>query len=268
MNDNRGRPTAESNRLLIVWGSILFLALVMAVCGYGVYILSCPPVIGEADKATLSTAYATWALFVVTAFLVFGIVLGWLQLKADHERPRRESALRLGSDWVENHSERGSAALILINAFDPPQIVCVKNRQEMWVDSKHLYLLSRVFPKFLDENKKKLPSEKLDEIVCSMINGKPMYKISEDESAELRWLVVQYLNRIEVVFLAWLKSIADKEMIEEQFMPLLDIEEGDLLASRFRQGTQNKKAWPATNAFVEEWKRRNQDKSIARSVVA
>jgi hypothetical protein len=115
---------------------------------------------------------------------------------------------------------------------------------------------------------KKLSGEEQSGIVCAMPGKKKMYRISDDESAELRWLVVRYLNRIEVVFLAWLKSIADKEMIEEEFMPLVDPEEGDHLASRFREGKQNEKAWPATKAFVDEWKKRNQDISIARTVVA
>lgn len=138
----------------------------------------------------------------------------------------------------------------------------------MWVDGRHLHLLTRVFPTFLPENLDKLSLEEMAKTIHQLPDGKIVVMISADQSAELRWLVVQYLNQMEAVLLAWLKSIADKEMIEEEFMPLVDTQEGDLLASRFRQDKQNGSAWPAIKAFVDEWHKRNDGKSIAKPVVA
>ena len=146
----------------LVWCSALFIVLVAAAYTHGIYIMAANPV-GGADQAAVSTAYATWALFVVTSLLVFGIALARRQLMADHERSRRELALRLAAEWVNNQ--------------------------------------------------------------------------------------------------------CDREMIEEEFMPLIIPQEGDLHAERFRQGAQNENAWPATKAFVEEWRKRNQSESIARPVV-
>lgn len=249
-----------------VWKGVLFVAVVGGVCAWGASIVGHDPEI-LAGQAAVSTAYATWALFCVTALLLFGIVVAWAQLRAEHERSRREFAIRLGADWINSQCERNSDAMRLINAFGTSEIDCVKARKEMWVDGRHQDLLTRVFPTFLHENLGKLSLEEKAKTIHQLPDGKTIVMISADQSAELRWLVVQYLNQMEVVLSAWLKSIADKEMIEEEFMPLVDSQEGDLLAARFRQDKQNGSAWPAIKAFVDEWRKRNDGKSTARPAV-
>lgn len=113
----------------IVWKSVLFVAVVGVVCAWGISIVGHDPKTLP-DQAASSTAYATWALFCVTALLLFGIALAWTQLRAEHERSRREFAIRLGADWINSQCERNSDAMRLINAFGTSEIDCVKARKK------------------------------------------------------------------------------------------------------------------------------------------
>lgn len=78
------------------------------------------------------------------------------------------------------------------------------------------------------------------------------------QSAELRWLIVSHLNELEAVFSGWLHSVADREMIEQQFSgfvnPIAGDLPGDYLAERFRNASRVD-LWPATSAFVDHYRK-------------
>lgn len=200
----------------------------------------------------VSTAFATWSLVLFTAILSVGVFVAWWQLRADHARSRGELAIQLGTQWVRDHCERCADAMRLINAMSSEETKQIRRREAVSVDYKLHPMLARVFPEFAQ----------------ATTNGDSRINLDAQHSSELRWLVVRHLNQLESIFSAWLYTIADRQIIEDEFMSLIATEDGDLLAERFRAGSDNKGGWPAIAAFVAEWRLRNQQIPVGRASVA
>lgn len=183
-------------------------------------------------------------------FVAIAIQIGvaYRQLKADHERSRREKSVELLMEWTQQIKKEGSVARKIIETFDPEQCRELVNQQEIKVAKKHKKLLSEFFKENNSDN-----SEGLKEN-CNDIT------LSESQSAELRWHAVSYLNSLESVLVAWQYSVVDREVIEQQFSYLFKPSDGHAALHDFRVAAGGEKSYPAIEIFsnhVEENRRKS-----------
>jgi hypothetical protein len=74
--------------------------------------------------------------------------------------------------------------------------------------------------------------------------------LSSSQTAEIRYLVIKYLNTLETVLAGWRHNISDRAMIDEEFQYLLDSKEGHKMLKLFRQ-VQGEEAYPAILEFEQ-----------------
>ncbi|SCM82461.1 hypothetical protein KL86SPO_50232 [uncultured Sporomusa sp.] len=56
---------------------------------------------------------------IINAFAVFGVILLWFQIKAEHERDRREKTVDLLLAWNESLKKETSLARKIVEGFSP-----------------------------------------------------------------------------------------------------------------------------------------------------
>ena len=142
---------------------------------------------------------------IVGSLAIVGIALqvfiSHRQLKADHERSRREKSVDVLMEWSKNLKKEGSVARKIIECLNEEQCREVFKQQELKINIKHEALLVQLFGKDLDGLDE--PSEKI--------------MLTEAQSTELRWHAISYLNSLEFTLVAWQHSVVDKQIIESQF---------------------------------------------------
>lgn len=87
------------------------------------------------------SAIANSIIALVNIIMAFTIFLAWKQIKADHERSRREAAIQLISSWVSTLTQRASAARKLVDAFTFDQAKALFNQEGFELDSKYSGLI-------------------------------------------------------------------------------------------------------------------------------
>lgn len=101
----------------------------------------------------LSALDPNWVSAIANCLMACGVFLAWRQillanaeLKADHERSRREKAIELCADWARNVKENTSDAVRIINSLTPADAAHVRNRQSVSIDENLLPIPSRSLP--------------------------------------------------------------------------------------------------------------------------
>jgi hypothetical protein len=193
---------------------------------------------------------ATWISAVANIFIALGVGLAWWSFRGDHERSRREKAIELISQWALNMNKRGSAARKLVETLDREKSKLLFNQEPLEIGKKHIGLLRAA----LEAKVNKIEG---DEIT-----------LDENQSSELRWQVVTYLNNLESVLSAWRHNIVDREIITEQFRYLVSKTEGHYILEEFRVVAGGSHTYPAIQEFVEHIKTElnKSDKSGKRPV--
>lgn len=170
------------------------------------------------------------------------------QLKADHERSRREKSVELLMEWTKQIKKEGAVARKIIETFDAEQCRELFNQQEIKIAKKHKKLLSEFFKGNSFEEGE--GAEENDNDIT----------LSESQSAELRWHAVSYLNSLESVLVAWQYSVVDRDVIEQQFSYLFKPADGHAALHDFRVAAGGEKSYPAIEVFsnhVEENRRKS-----------
>ena len=170
----------------------------------------------------------------IAALAVF-IQIGLLrkQLKADHERSRREKSVDLLLDWTKTLKEDSSLARKIVEGIEGGQVRNLYNQEETRVPVKHKELLMKVLG----------ADEKLEEE-----NGYVI--LPGDKAAKLRWHVMTYLNILESILVAWQYSVVDREIIEHQFSYLFAPERGHSALEDFRIAAGGENSFPAIAVFA------------------
>jgi hypothetical protein len=76
------------------------------------------------------------------------------------------------------------------------------------------------------------------------------HTLTVEQSSELRWEIVTYLNALEVILSAWNHGIADKRMLEEQFRYLVSTQTGSYFLKNFRIAAGGAHSFPNVEKFV------------------
>jgi hypothetical protein len=153
------------------------------------------------DLGTFIALIATAVVTGVSAAIIF------LQLRLDHERSRRDTAVKLIREWTVNQRIETSAVIQLVKKFTLEQcetLVDNKNILIPNIDITAQDILNCLLPGFPDILEKDIAQE--NKLV-----------ISGRYAAYIRFRTVSYLNMLESILSAWNCGIARRDIIEEQF---------------------------------------------------
>ena len=174
--------------------------------------------------------------------LIYQIHLAQKQLKADHERSRRERSVDVLLEWAKNMKQHSSLARKIVESLNEEQCRNLYSQESIKLPKKHKSSLVKIL-NLKDEDVK----EENGDII-----------LTEDQASEIRWHVMAFLNMLESVLVAWQYSIVDREIIEHQFAYLFSSEEGHAALKYFRTAAGGEKAFPAIEIFsghIEEKRR-------------
>jgi hypothetical protein len=155
------------------------------------------------------------------------------QMKADHERSRRQLANEHILVWTNSLNRSTSSARKLADLLDEEDCRKLVAEQEL----------------VLNADRKGLVEACLTNHV-GIVEKEGRIVLSSAQVAEIRYLVVRYLNTLETVLAGWRHSISDQTIISEEFRYLLEPKQGHKMLKVFRQslGDEN---YPAIHQFEE-----------------
>ena len=189
------------------------------------------------EASQLSTVIGSLAIFGI----IFQIYLASKQIKADHERSRREKAVELIKDWSKSVQREQTWARKLVEQFSAEQCRYLFNQSCFDLPKKLEPHLHQFFE--IEKDQKK--------------NGS--ITLTEKQVVTLRWYIVSYLNLLEAILVSWQYSVVDREIIEHEFSFLFSPEQGHFALSEFRSAAGGQKTYPAIEIFANhlEEKRRS-----------
>ena len=208
-----------------------------------------------------SPASANWVdlvTMIATCVAALSVVFVWRQIRADHERSRREQALELMKFWTSqnNYDEPffvfGRNLLMTLNREQSEKVYgCL----EFSVDNDQLELL-KIFRKSI---KNRLHGA--DEVHTE--EQKNGHSLTKTESRALRMVATTFLNRLEVVATAWCSGITDKSMIEEEFKIIIAPKTGKFIMEDILSFSP---VYPSLKAIIDHMKSSTNGKPNKRPV--
>lgn len=199
------------------------------------------------------TGYGTLTIAIANSIMLGIIFFTYKQYvayqktsKEDHERSRRELALKLLMHWDTNMQRQGTIARKLVENFNDDLCKKLKLQEEFSLEAKYIDLLKGSINHLLDDKRR-------DELDENKKSGQPII-VNQQESAELRWAVVSYLNSLEVILSGWKNNICDREMISEQFQFLFSSENNQYILENLRKELGYTHTYPNIYAFIEQIK--------------
>ena len=180
--------------------------------------------------------WGTWASVFVQGGIVAMIVVAFRQMKADHERSRRERVLDLMQFWTSSivpHAKRVYAARDLVAQLEHKQCEALWRAEDLKLDSKHeLHLLLTLG---ISEGDLKKTSD-----------GEFLV-IPKEKTLQIREVLAFYMNCLEVVFCAWRHNIGDSAFLSEEFGALLATPDGRYPLDEIRSATGK---YPSIAAYI------------------
>lgn len=170
-------------------------------------------------------------------FVATQALLAQKSLKADHERSRREKAIKLLMHMDVIRQRQSSIARKFAETLSFEQSKALLNQESFTVDSKHKELLLGCVSKesSLHESSK---------------NPDGQIEIPVSDCADIRWQIVSYLNNLESTLSAWRHNVADRDMLEEQYHFLVSPSDGHYLLKEFRKAAGGPRHFPSIEEFV------------------
>lgn len=95
---------------------------------------------------------ATIASSIALIGIALQVYIAHKQLKADHERSRREKSVELLMEWSRNLKKEGSVARKIIECLNEEQCREIFNQQEVKISKKHENLLRQLFKNKIKEH--------------------------------------------------------------------------------------------------------------------
>lgn len=172
------------------------------------------------------------------------------QIKADHERSRREKSIDILISWSNSLTKENSITRKILDNLSEDQCKNVLQQEEFKIHKKHEPLLQQLF------------GQDLDSAVDDFITIKPQ------QSAALRWNAITYLNSLEFTFVAWQYSVIDRKIIEDEFQYLFNPDNGSEVLKNFRKASGGSGVFPAIEIFNTHITQKSKEKLIQKSNVA
>lgn len=136
------------------------------------------------------------------------VILVWRQLKADHERSRRERSLDLMSDWNNARYRSDSAAdiVLLVEELDDKQSSSLWKKEPIEFDNTLKPIIDVIASVFNQE-------DSISKDGDSFILGQPLVSLMKAD-------LTHYLNSLEIIATAWRHHAVDRDIIEEEFVAI------------------------------------------------
>jgi len=173
-----------------------------------------------------------WVTAIASVVTASAVVLAYLQFRGDHERSRRQLSITLLESWVQNLTQHSTAARKLVDEFSEEQAKRLFQQEPFIVEKKYVPILNAALNNSIE-------------------NENEDYTLSVQQSSQLRWELINYLNSLEVILSAWNNNIADRDMLEEQFRDLVSPEQDIYLLKNFRKAIGGASIYPCIEEFVE-----------------
>ncbi len=197
------------------------------------------------EIVNLGTLTFSAASFISVLVLLF-------QIKSDHEKSRREKAIEMLFEWADKKSEEMEYAKKIVEKFSSEQCRKLYLEEEFIVDK----LLYYDIKKMLNRNKIK------DE------DNMEKFSLSKLEVKKIKYFITKYLNLLESILVAWQYSVADREIIENEFSSLYSLKEGQSLLQNYRVACGNADKFPAIELFCIRLEERAKGKLKEKGNVA
>lgn len=187
------------------------------------------------------SATAVLAIWIQTRTSAASYQLLVTQIASDHERSRRENAVRLLFQWSQSLNKKTSTARRLAESLTVEQV-----RSLFTEDSLTLGIANLVDVRVcLDDPDEFIATEEL-------VIGKREIVLTGCALKEIKWQVVRYLNLLESVFAARRFNTADREILDEQFGYLVSTKDGKDVLGALRRALGGPTALPAIEEFARE----------------
>ena len=81
---------------------------------------------------------------IINTFALGGVILLWIQIKAEHERSRREKAVDLLLKWNDSLKKETTAARRVVEEFTPDQCRCLYKEEPFCVNKKQYKAIFKI----------------------------------------------------------------------------------------------------------------------------
>jgi hypothetical protein len=153
----------------------------------------------------------TWILIATVVVAAISAILVWKQLRADHERSRRELAMNILRDWSNSLEVETASVLRFVRLLNVEQCEKLEDRKPFTVESSEetaaLLKACLVF---------RFPEVNMDQQFDHNLSNKTI-TINSIYSGYIRFITAKFLNNLESVMVAWYENIAQPGIIEGQF---------------------------------------------------
>jgi hypothetical protein len=186
-----------------------------------------------------------WILIGTVVVAAVSAILVWLQLRADHERSRRELAVNLIKEWSDSIDVETASVIRLVRELNREQCELLVSRKPFKVDKTNLDFVRSCFEiRFPEINN---DPEFDQQSVNTTIN------INYKYSGYIRFVAARYVNSLESIMIAWYESVAQPRIIEGQFRFLRSAPESSLVTLReaICRDNNNVDGFPCITRFLE-----------------
>jgi len=200
------------------------------------------------DWADIATIVGSTAIIGVLAQAYFI----FKQIKADHERSRREKSVELLIEWTKRLGADSAFARKVVESLSEEQCRNLYNSEPVTIPAKFVSDTKHFLGLNIDDTQH--------------VNGSII--ISTEQASKLRWCVTSYLNMLESILVAWQYSVVDRVIIEKEFSYLFSVEKGHAALKHFRAAAGGESSFPAIEIFANHINEVRRKSLIEKSNVA
>lgn len=193
---------------------------------------------------------AFWSINLGDVFTYILLIVGFLftrkqllemikQRKENHKREEINKTIEILMEWTNSLEEESSRARKIADLLEESQLRDINDENEINVE------------KCCKEAKKHIKA------LFAIADG-DIKTIAEKNSSKIRWLLINYLNRLETIMIAWNEGAVQQDLIEKQFSYLFESSYKRATLSNFRKIIGNE-AYPCIAAFEEYINKRSQE---------
>jgi hypothetical protein len=215
----------------------------------------------ETPEGITALATCLAALFALLALM--SVALLNRQIRADHDRSRRERAVDLMMCYVTTHDPSNHQIVFGLNlsfVLTEEQCHSLWEREPFAVLDKHQHLLDTwrtACNSSLNGSKsRKSPGDGSSNSVLTL---------SASEVYMLRSIATNFLNKLELVASAWNNNVADRAIIEQEFVRVFCPKDGVYVLEKFRDASG---IYPSIGKICEHLKQKKSQSITAMPPVA
>lgn len=182
-----------------------------------------------------------WITAITSTITAFTILLIWKQIRADHERSRRDKAVDLMQFMVNkpNLAVSSRPVVIFVEQLTEKQCECLQRLEPFEVNRDLEDALLNCLLAFDKEMKPQIVENKI--------------LLGKRELILIRSSIITYLNCLEIIATAWRHNIVDRDIIEEELVSILSPKKNRFVLEAFRLVTG---IYPSIAEFVEALKKK------------